>query len=131
MILNYGNDFTSVIVQSALTATGNITAYSDRSLKENIVTIPNALSLVQRLRGVTFDWIADKKRSYGVIAQEVEEVVPEFIHETVESESKDKKTIKSVAYGNMVSLLIEAIKEQQTTIESLKQRILVLENIKN
>jgi putative lipoic acid-binding regulatory protein len=120
MYLNYGGDFTSVIVQSSLTATGNVTAYSDRSLKENIETIPNALSLVQRLRGVTFDWIADKKRSYGVIAQEVEEVVPEFVHETTESESEDKKTIKSVAYGNMVSLLIEAIKEQQSQIEELK-----------
>ena len=108
-----------------VTASGNITAYSDRRLKENIKTIPNALSLVQRLRGVTFDWIETKKHSYGVIAQEVEEVIPELVHEADDGaiEGADKKTIKSVDYSKMVSVLIEAIKEQQQQIEKQQSQI--------
>ena len=108
-----------------VTASGNVTAYSDRRLKENIETIPNALSLVQRLRGVTFDWIETKKHSYGVIAQEVEEVIPELVHESDDGaiEGDDKKIIKSVDYSKMVSVLIEAIKEQQLQIEELKALI--------
>ena len=105
-----------------VTASGNITAYSDRRLKENIETIPNALSMVKRLRGVTFDWIADKKHSYGLIAQEVEEVIPELVLETESgtADGDDKKTVKSVDYSKIVSVLIEAIKEQQSQIEELK-----------
>ena len=108
-----------------VTASGNITAYSDRRLKENIETIPNALSLVQRLRGVTFDWIETKKHGYGVIAQEVEEVIPELVHEADDGaiEGADKKTIKSVDYSKMVSVLIEAIKEQQQQIEKQQSQI--------
>jgi hypothetical protein len=74
---------------------------------------------------VTFDWIADKKHSYGLIAQEVEEVIPELIHET-ENGTADgdvKMKIKSVDYSKMVSVLIEAIKEQQLQIEELKALI--------
>ncbi len=108
-----------------VTASGNITAYSDRRLKENIVTIPNAISMVQRLRGVTFDWIADKKHSYGLIAQEVEEVIPELVLETESgtADGDDKKTVKSVDYSKMVSVLIEAIKEQQQQIEKQQSQI--------
>jgi hypothetical protein len=120
-----GAEKANIDASGNFTASGNITAYSDRRLKENIETIPNAISLVQRLRGVTFDWIADKKHSYGLIAQEVEEVIPELIHET-ENGTADgdvKMKIKSVDYSKMVSVLIEAIKEQQLQIEELKALI--------
>ena len=108
-----------------VTASGNITAYSDRSLKENILTIQNPLQLVSKLRGVTFDWIETKKPSYGLIAQEVEQVIPELVLEidTGTTEIDSSKKIKTVDYGKMVSVLIEAIKEQQQQIDELKNLV--------
>ena len=84
------------------TAIGNVTAYSDERLKENIKTIPNALETVKKLRGVSFDRKDFTGKGIGVIAQEIEKVLPEVV---VEGE------YKSVSYGNIVGLLIEAIKE--------------------
>ena len=105
-------------VSGNILATGNITANSDISLKDNITPIPNALDKVLQIRGVTFNRndIEDNPRHAGVIAQEVEKVLPEVV-----SEGEDG--IKSVAYGNMVSLLIEAIKEQQEQIDKLKEKL--------
>ena len=95
------------------TAVGNVTAYSDERLKSNIQTIEGAVDTVKALRGVTFE--KDGKASLGVIAQEVQKVLPEVV---VEGEE-----YLSVAYGNMVGLLIEAIKEQQTQIDELKAKL--------
>jgi len=110
--------FTFARSTGAFTATGNVTAYSDITLKENIELIPNALDKLQSLRGITYDRtdLDSDKRHTGVIAQEVEEVLPEAVE-------TNEDGIKSVAYGNMVGLLIEAIKEQQSQINSLKQQI--------
>lgn len=93
------------------TATGNVTAYSDRRLKSDIVTIPNALATVSKLRGVNFT--KDGKASTGVIAQEVQEVIPEVVHEGEE--------YLSVAYGNLVGVLIEAVKELKAEVDALKK----------
>ena len=95
------------------TATGNVTAYSDERLKSNIQTIENAVDTVKALRGVTFE--KDGKPSLGVIAQEVHKVLPELVHVGDE--------YMSVAYGNMVGVLIEAIKEQQAQIDELKAKL--------
>ena len=105
-------------VSGNILATGNITANSDISLKDNITPIPNALDKVLQIRGVTFNRndIEDNPRHAGVIAQEVEKVLPEVV-----SEGEDG--IKSVAYGNMIGLLIEAIKEQQEQINMLKEKL--------
>ena len=102
----------------SFTATGNVTAYSDIKLKENIELIANPLDKVLSLRGVTYNRIdiEDEPRHSGVIAQEVEEVLPEVVNTNEEG-------IKSVAYGNMVGLLIEAIKEQQQQIDELKRKL--------
>jgi len=100
----------------AFTATGDITAFSDARVKENVETIPNALEKVTALRGVNFNKIGEEKRSTGVIAQEVKEVLPEVIHENEDG-------MLSVAYGNITGVLIEAIKEQQKQIEELKARL--------
>jgi hypothetical protein len=101
----------------AATFNNDVTAFSDIRLKENIETIPDALNKVCQMRGVTFDRIdADGERQMGVIAQEVEKVAPEVVRE---DKSEDK--IKSVAYGNMVGLLIESIKELKAEIEELKK----------
>jgi hypothetical protein len=95
-----------------VTADGNVTAYSDERLKSNIRTIDNALDKVDQLRGVYFD--RDGKAGTGVIAQEVEKVLPEVVMNGPE--------YKSVAYGNIVGLLIEAIKELQAKVEELEKR---------
>ena len=110
-------------------ANSNITAYgsaSDIQLKENIEVIDNPINKVQKLRGVTFDYKKDGSRSTGLIAQELEEVLPEVVYETSDPHDDDNK-YKAVRYGNIVGLLVEAIKEQQQTIEKLTSRINDLE----
>lgn len=92
-----------------LTATGNVTAYSDERLKTDIRTIPQALDLVQEMRGVFFE--KDGLAGVGVIAQEMELVLPEVVLDG---------DFKSVAYGNIVGVLIEAIKELRAEVHGLK-----------
>ena len=102
-----------VYVTGDFTASGNVTAYSDERLKTNIQTLDGALDKVKQLRGVSFE--KDGRQDIGVIAQEVQAVVPEVVDTTHE--------YLSVAYGNMVGLLIEAIKEQQQQIDDLKAKL--------
>jgi hypothetical protein len=90
-------------------ATGDITAFSDERLKTNIVKIENAMEKLSQIRGVFYD--KDDRRGTGVIAQEVEAVLPEAVHDG---------EFKSVAYGNMIGLIIEAIKELKEEIDSIK-----------
>jgi hypothetical protein len=106
-------------VSGAIYSTGNIVAYSDSRKKENIVTVDNALDKVNSLRGVFYNKIDDEKktRQLGVIAQEVEKVLPEVV---TYAEDIDEY---GVSYGNMVGLLIEAIKEQQKQIEELRMLV--------
>ena len=101
-----------------LTAAGNITAQSDERKKKNIKTIENPLNKVLGLRGVSFTKVDDESTNIGVIAQEVEKIIPEVVMDGQDG-------FKSVAYGNMVGLLIEAIKEQQKQIDELKSRLSV------
>ena len=101
-------------VAGTIRATGDVIAYSDVRIKENIKTIDNSLEKVSKLRGVEFNKIGDNKKSIGVIAQEIEKVIPEVVKE-------DDKGMKSVAYGNISGLLIEAIKELKAEIEELKK----------
>jgi hypothetical protein len=113
----YGGSGTNgITVDSSgnLTATGNVTAYSDERLKDNIQTLQG--SKVLEMRGVSYT--KDGEASSGVIAQEIEKVAPELVHT-----AKDEMGTKSVAYGNLVGYLIEAIKEQQQQIDELKARL--------
>ena len=119
-----GNDGGSVITAltvdmsaaGAATFNNDVTAFSDVILKDDINTIDNALERVQGMRGVFFNRKdINSSRQTGVIAQEVEPFLPEVVRET-----KDEKKIKSVAYGNMVGVLIEAIKELNAKIEELQ-----------
>ena len=111
-------------IGGSLYAEGDIVAYSDRRKKENIVTVDNALNTVNKLRGVYYNRIDDdtKKRQVGVIAQEIQEVLPEVV---TYAEDVDEY---GVSYGNITGLLIEAIKEQQTQIEELKELVKTLIN---
>jgi len=94
------------------TATGNVTAFSDARLKENVETIEGALEKVSQMRGVMYD--KDGERGTGVIAQEMQQVMPEVV---IDSGRGD---YLSVAYGNIVGVLIESIKELKAEIEELK-----------
>jgi gas vesicle protein len=90
-------------------------ASSDRNLKTDIETIENALTLVNKLRGVTFTWKESGVPGMGVIAQEAEEIIPEVVYEV--------DGVKSVSYGNLIGLLIESIKELTQEVDYLKQKI--------
>ena len=115
---------------------GNVTAYSDARVKENLELIPNAIDKVKQLNGYTYDRTDQEpatpeeegvtydhnptNRHVGVIAQEVLKVLPEAVTGGPNSNAGSEDDHYSVAYGNMVALLIEAIKEQQVQIDELK-----------
>ena len=104
----------SISAGGSITATGNVTAYSDRSLKRDIQTIEHAVNLVKSLRGVTFEMINTGQQGIGVIAQEVQEFVPQVV--------QNNNGILSVAYGNLVGVLIEAVKELAARLETLEKK---------
>ena len=123
---NYNSSKTQILqdfeVTGEITASGDITAFSDESIKENVEVIEDAVDKVQQLNGYTFDRTdVETSRQTGVIAQEVLKVLPEAVGE--------KDGIHTVAYGNMVGLLIEAIKEQQGQIDSLKEELQSIKSI--
>ncbi len=95
----------------AATFNNDVTAFSDERLKTDIKTIDNALNKVCDMRGVYFN--RDGAAGTGVIAQEIQDILPEVVH--------DKQEYLSVAYGNMVGVLIEAIKELKKEVETLKE----------
>jgi hypothetical protein len=100
-----------------LTCNGNITAFSDAKLKKNIKVIDCALDKVNQLHGYTFDRIdIEGARQTGVLAQEVLQVLPEAVTESTDG-------IYSVAYGNMVGLLIESIKELTQQVVDLRAQL--------
>lgn len=122
LIVNYSNDFTGG-TQVNGTLYANVASPSDSSLKTNVLNLDRALERVLQLRGVSFDWndVAKSKgqmtgRDIGLIAQEVERVIPEVV-------TIDANNIRNVCYDKLVPLLIEAIKEQQTTIDDLRNRL--------
>jgi hypothetical protein len=114
----------AMYVEGGIYSTGNVVAYSDVRKKRNIVTVDNALDTVNKLRGVFYNRIETNdekvdpnKRQIGVIAQEVNEVLPEAV-----TYAKDVDEY-GVQYGNMAGLFIEAIKELTAKIDALEQRI--------
>lgn len=104
---------TGVSVTGALVASGNVTAFSDAKLKTDIHTINDALGIVGKLRGVSYKWLSNGESDIGVIAQEVETVVPEVVKETQDG-------IKTVDYGRLVGVLINAVNELKAEVEELK-----------
>ena len=99
-----------------LTCAGTVTANSDERLKKNIETITDAIHKVRSLRGVEYDHKETGDHCLGLIAQEVEQVIPQVVYE-------DATGVKSVAYQNIVALLIEAVKDQQRQIDELKKQL--------
>ena len=111
-----GDSFTgSISVSGSITATGNITAYSDARLKTDIETITGALDRVRKLRGVTFSRRDTGNRGVGLIAQELAAIVPEAV-------MTHEDGLLSVAYGNLVGVLIEAVKDLADKVDRLEAR---------
>ena len=102
----------------SFTASGNITAYSDERLKENVQTIEGALDKVAQMRGVTYNYAVSymtyNNGGTGVIAQEIQQVMPEVVEEG---------EYLSVAYGNLVGVLIAAVKELKEKVDKCKYNI--------
>jgi hypothetical protein len=104
---------------SYLNATFTVTAAdfnstSDLDLKTNVNTVENALETVNSLRGVSFDWKSNGKKSYGVIAQELEAILPDLVA---------TQQNKSVNYNGLVGVLIQAVKELSAEVEELKKKV--------
>ncbi len=112
---NTGNDRFVVDNAGNGTFTANVTAFSDERLKDNIQTLENGLDKVEQLRGVTYT--RENKKEIGVIAQEVEKILPEIV-----LTANDEMGTKSVDYGKITSVLIEAIKELSARVKELENK---------
>ena len=108
----------TVASDGTCTAAGDVAAFSDITLKEDIYQIENALEKVNKLRGVHFTRKATKEKEIGVVANEVEKIIPELVNE---QEDAELGTIKTMKYANTVGLLIEAVKELSKQVEQLKK----------
>ena len=107
-------DGASLVSISGTCQATNFNTTSDINVKENVVTFENALDVVSELRGVRFDWKETHSPSVGVIAQELEEVLPELVTGT---------NPKTVNYNGIIGVLIEAIKELKDEVQTLKGQI--------
>ena len=119
-----GIDTTAFSYFNHINAVGIITAQdfdalSDIRYKSNIKTINNVLNKVVEIRGVSFDWKETQKPSYGLIAQELEEIFPELVR------GEDPKVVN---YNGIIPILIESIKEMKSELDDIKKIILDLKN---
>jgi len=110
----------TTVPSSTLQVSGTITCIdvnstSDVRLKENIHSIKDPLDKIMKINGVGFRWKENKDEAIGVIAQDIEEVIPEVV--------KNSGDVKTVNYNGLIGVLIEAVKEQQRQIEELKKQI--------
>lgn len=123
---NSGNDRMELDASGNATFSGNVTAYgtpSDIRLKENIEVIDNALDKVKQLKGITYDLKSDGNRLTGLIAQDLEKVLPEAVYTTNslgDSVNEESEEHLAIRYGNTVGLLVEAIKELEARVKELE-----------
>ena len=97
-------------------------------MKENVEVIDNALDKVKQLKGITYDLKSDGNRLTGLIAQDLEKVLPEAVYTEKDLETEESEEHLAIRYGNTVGLLVEAIKEQQEQIETLTAKVKELED---
>jgi hypothetical protein len=108
-------------VNGAIRATGNITANSDLTLKKNLKLIDNPIDKLMQLNGYSYQWKENDEYQYGVVAQEVEKVLPYAVQ-------TGNNKIKGVAYNQLTPLLIEGFKSHESEITILKARVKYLES---
>jgi len=114
----------NLVITEDVTIQGTLYETSDASLKRCINTIKDPLLTTNNLRGVTFNWIKNDKQSMGMIAQEVEKVVPYLVQ-------SDVTGTKTINYTAMIGLLIESIKELNNKIEKLEHKKTLWQKIKD
>jgi len=125
------------VQKASLDASGNFSitgsySSSDRTKKENIVTLPSQLETIKKLNPVSFDWKekaedGTTKSSLGFIAQEVEELYPDLVHTPeADPDMPSKDTTKHLNYSVMTAILTKAIQEQQAQIDALQSEIKTL-----
>ena len=105
-------------------ADGDVIAYSttissDENLKKDIVTVPDSLAKVEALKGVTFTWKKNDNKSAGIIAQDVQKVLPDAVRTVADFDGNDYLTVN---YNALISILIEAIKELSTKVKALEAK---------
>ena len=99
------------------------TTISDATLKYNISPVEFALDKIQQLKGVTFNYFKDGKESAGLLAQDVEKVMPSAVSERkLPLHTGDDKTYKTLHYDSMTAILVEAIKELTAKVKKLEER---------
>lgn len=116
----------TLTISGDLLVTGDVTSAhstSDVRFKENLKLIEGALDKVSQISGYTFNYTEDenKERAAGLVAQEVEKVLPEVVYEYEEVLNGKDESIKAIRYGNMVALLVEAIKELKHKVDELEK----------
>ena len=104
------------IITSGIVTALDFNATSDRNLKTNIEVISNPLDKIVQINGVSFNWKETNQTSAGVIAQEVEQIMPQIIHD-------NEKGYKTLNYNGLIGLLIESVKELKCEIEDLKSKL--------
>ena len=119
--LTYNKTTDTLTVAGGIIVTGVVTATdfnssSDAALKNNVRTIEDPLAKVMSIRGVNFEWKENGQSSAGVLAQEIEKIMPELVRNSTDN-------IKSVNYNGLIGLLIEVVKEQQNQINELKSKL--------
>ena len=119
IVVRIGHTTSEVYTGDNLTVNGSLTEISQREMKTNISNIENILPSVLQLQGVSFDWKKDKneKNHYGLIAEEVDKVLPNLV-----SHDSEGKAL-GIQYSKMTAVLLEALKEQQVQIEELKSKL--------
>ena len=123
VIAEFRSDSLQLLNSTSLTAAGDVSApnfnsTSDIRYKTNIKPIDDPISKVIQIEGVSFNWKKDDKPALGVIADQVEKILPQLVH------GDDPKTVN---YNGLVGLLIEVVKDQQKQIDTLSERISKLE----
>lgn len=110
-----------LMVSGSIKASGTVIQGSDSRLKEDIYPIDNALSRIENIDGVYFTYKDSGEKSIGVIAQDIQKILPEVV-------SEDNNGYLGVNYSGIVPVLIEAVREQNSIIKDLEDRISDLEN---
>ena len=135
-VADNSNTYFQVLNDGEVLARDNITAFttgftsiSDKRLKEDVYPISDSLNKIVKLEPSHFTWIEKQEQDIGFIAQEVEDIIPEVIHETkgfvdINSDKQDDTTYKSISYDKLTVYLVGAIKELTKRIEDLEERFI-------
>ena len=120
------NNEMRLLADGTLNVDGDVIAFStvvasDKKLKNNIQTIEDPIDKIKQLDGVTFNWARNGKQSGGIIAQDVQKVMPSLVSEV--KELNDTSSHLAVDYNGVIGLLIETVKEQQNQIDELKKQL--------